>query len=186
MKTIPNRLNSDFALIAAYSEILGEREGTPAGGLPAGYDGGNSSNQMMELCHRLETQFYPACACGLAQQIGRCVFSHLLRQENKLPGLTDRSFRLMPGRLRLLKGFGQLEKLMEKIFGIPVTLVDAVDDIQINMRDDCVPHDLIPHLEAGFIQEFIHWVSGGKPHLVSVKDGNSGWTVVVGKQPLDA
>ena len=32
-----------------------------------------------------------------------------------------------------------------------------------------VEHELIPHLETGFIQEYIHWVCGGKPHAVSVE-----------------
>jgi hypothetical protein len=142
-------------------------------------------DRLKDLCNCLLTHFQPSCACGLAQQIGRSAFIHLLRGKNGQTGLTDQSIRLMPGKLRLMRGFDQLETMIKDVFEIPVTMVDDPDVIQIKTNETSNQHDLIPYMEAGFIQEFVHWVSGGKPHAVKVKSGQPGWTVVVGKEPLD-
>lgn len=171
------------AFITAYNEVMGEIDGSVT---RAQSDFEGSSMYLTGLCDRLAAHFQSPCACGLAQQIGRSAFIHLFRQNNGLSGLTDQSFRLMPGRLRLMRGFDQLEKLIERIFEISVDVVDAVDTIRMKTNDDSTQHDLIPYLEAGFIQEYLHWVSGGKPHTVMVEGRRPDWSVVVDKQPLDA
>jgi len=182
MNTTHHRLSPGSAFTTAFTEVLGEIDGyVIKNQLVAESD----SDHLMELCSRLAAHYNPACACGLAQQIGCSVFTHLLRENNGLTGLTGQSYRLMPGRLRLMRGFNQLETLIEDVFEIPVAVVDAADAIQLKTSDGSARHNLIPHLEAGFIQEFIHWVSGGKFYQVMVSGGQPGWSVVVGKQPLD-
>lgn len=183
MNTTHHRPSPCSAFTNAFTEVLGEIDGL------AGEDqlvAENSSDRLMELCNRLASHYNPVCACGLAQQIGRSAFTHLLRENNGLTGLTGQSFRLMPGRLRLMRGFNQLETLIEDVFEIPVAVIDAADAIQLKTSDESARHDLIPYLEAGFIQEFVQWVSGGKFHQVMVNGGPPGWSVVVGKQPLDS
>ncbi len=173
---------SGSAINTAFAEVLGEIAGNIRKNQT---DSGNSSDRLLDLCDRLAARYNPACACGLAQQIGRSTFTHLFRKNYGLTGLTDQSFRLMSGRLRLAQGFSQLELLIKDIFEIPVVVVDAADVIRLKTNEGSTRHNLIPYLEAGFIQEFINWVSGGKLHPVRVDDESQGWSVVVGKQPLD-
>jgi hypothetical protein len=172
MNTIsPNSL-SDRAFSAASFEILGDACG-PAVGLA-------------ELCDYLGMNFNPACACGLAQQIGRSAFTHLVRGTNGLDNLTVQSFDLLPVKLRLSRGLEPLEKLIETLFDIPVQMVDDRDAIRLETTECYKGHALIPHLETGFIQEYVHWASGGKFHPVSMNASTPGWTIQIGKQPLES
>ena len=166
---------------AAFSEVLGDlsKVGCPV------KTADEKQESLTELCECLGTHFNPACACGLAQQIGRSAFTHLVRSTNGLEDLTEQSFRLLPAKLRLARGLDHLEKLIEELFGIPVEVIDASDAIRLETTERQNGNSLIPHLETGFIQEFILWVSGGKPYPVSVHTGQPGWSILIGKQPFD-
>ncbi len=178
MKIIQSNFSAGPAFSDAFVEVLGEVDRYDCKGqIAIDID----VDHLQELCNCLAAHFNQNCACGLAQQIGRSAFSHLLRGKNGQTGLTDQSFRLMSGRLRLMRGFDKLEALIEDIFKIPVNMVDAADAIQIKTHETSVQHDLIPYLEAGFIQEFVQWVSGGKPHAVKVK-ARAVWLVGRGRQ----
>jgi hypothetical protein len=165
---------------AAFTEVLGDL-GT-AGCLERPPEEGVC---LTELCECLGTHFERACACGLAQQIGRSAFTHLVRSASGLEDLTEQSFRLLPEKMRLTRGLEHLEKLVEELFGIPVEVVDTSDAISLETAGHSGEHQLIPHMETGFIQEFVLWVGGGKPHPVSVHTGKPGWSILIGKQPFD-
>jgi hypothetical protein len=165
----------------AFSEVLGDLG-------KAGYPAQSTDDNiecLTELCECLGTHFGQACACGLAQQIGRSAFTHLVRSANGLEDLMEQSFRLLPEKMRLTRGLGHLEKLVEELFGIPVEMIDGSDTISLETSDYLGEHQLIPHMETGFIQEFILWVGGGKPHPVSIHTGKPGWSILIGKQPFD-
>jgi len=166
---------------AAFSEVLGDlgKAGCPVQSTD------DQVECLTELCECLGTHFDQACACGLAQQIGRSTFTHLVRSATGLEDLMEQSFRLLPEKMRLRRGLGHLEKLVEELFGIPVEVIDTSDTISLETAEHPGEHQLIPHLETGFIQEFILWVGGGKPHPVSVHIGQPGWSILIGKQPFD-
>jgi hypothetical protein len=169
---------SNCAFNAAYYEVLGNDDQPISDIKTAGY--------LSVLCDRLSLNFTPTCACGLAQQIGRSAFTHLVRTSKDMDLLSDLSFRLLPAKQRLIKGMAPLEKLIEDLFGIPVRVVDGTDTIRLVTSENGAGHELIPYLETGFIQEYTHWVCGGKPHLVSLNAQAPGWCVQIGKQPLES
>jgi hypothetical protein len=166
---------------AAFFEVLGDFNKSNCQSAPANDD----RQTVLELCECLGTHFNPVCACGLAQQIGRSVFTHLVRKSNGLGDLTQQSFCLLPAKLRLTRGLEQLETLIEELFGIPVEVIENSDAIHLKTNERQNWNELIPHLESGFIQEFILWVSGGKPHPVRMTTGGPGWSIEIGKQPFD-
>ncbi len=165
---------------AAFKEVLGDlaKAGCPAQSKEEGVC-------LADLCECLGEHFDRACACGLAQQIGRSTFTHLARNASGLEDLTEQSFRLLPEKLRLARGLDHLEKLVEDLFGIPVEVVDTSEAISLVTTEHGGGNQLIPHLETGFIQEFVLWVGGGKPHPVSVHTEKPGWSIWIGKQPFD-
>jgi len=169
---------SSCAFIAAYHEVLGED------GLPA--NGAKETTGLATICDRLSNKFSPTCACGLAQQIGRSAFLHLVRSAAGMDRLTDQAFRLLPSKQRLAKGLESLEKLVEDLFGIPVQIVEGRDMIRLETRECEQGHALIPHLEIGFIQEYIHWVCSNKVLPVSLRAQAPGWSIQIGKQPLES
>jgi hypothetical protein len=175
----PDR-SPDSPFRAAFGEVLGDlgKAGCPEGST-------EERVCLTELCECLGTHFDQACACGLAQQIGRSAFTHLVRSATGLEDLMEQSFRLLPEKMRLTRGLGYLEKLIEELFGIPVEVIDGSDTISLDTMEHQGEHQLIPHMETGFIQEFILWVGGGKPHPVSVHTENPGWSILIGKQPFD-
>jgi hypothetical protein len=168
-------------LRAAFSEVLGDLGKAGCGVHSIDED----ARCVAELCECLGTHFDQACACGLAQQIGRSAFTQMVRRANGLENLMEHSFRLLPEKMRLTRGLGYLEKLVEEMFGIPVEVIDGSDTISLETTDCPGDHQLIPHMETGFVQEFILWVGGGKPHPVSVHTGKPGWSILIGKQPFD-
>lgn len=109
-----------------------------------------------------------------------------MRNSGGLDDLTDPSFLILPSKQRLTRGLQPLEKLIEELFNIPVRIVDDLDAIRIETTDSRDEHALIPHLETGFIQEYIHWICGGKVHPVSMNSNKPGWTIQIGKQPLES
>ena len=165
---------------AAFNEVLGD-----LGKAGCSKHSTEEGAGLTELCECLGTHFDQACACGLAQQIGRSAFTHLVRSATGLEDLMEQSFRLLPEKMRLTRGLGYLEKLVEELFGIPVKVIDTCDTVSLETAEYQGEHLLIPHMETGFIQEFILWVGGGKPHPVSVHTGKPGWSILIGKQPFD-
>lgn len=180
------QLPSNLAFTNAIKEVLGEIDASPGGRESALILNDNSLAHLVALCQWLDEHFPNTCACGLAQQIGRSAFTYLLRDSNGMNSLIDQTFRLMPGKLRMKQGFNYLEQLIEDIFEIPVVVIDVVDTIQLKTSDEHRGHILIPYLEAGFVQEFVHWVDGGKPHTIKVKGERPGWSIMVGRQPLES
>jgi hypothetical protein len=169
---------SNCAFNTAYYEVLGN-DGQPIADI-------KSAEDLSVLCNRLSSNFNPSCACGLAQQIGRSAFTHLVRSTKGMNELSDQSFRLLPAKQRLLKGMAALENLVKDLFGIPVQVVDDTDTILLETSGNGAGHELIPYLETGFIQEYTHWVCGGKPHPVSLNAQAPGWSIQIGKQPLES
>ncbi len=173
----PNTI-SIRAFNTAYLEVLGN-DGPPITDITTVED-------LSILCNLLSSNYNPTCACGLAQQIGRSAFTHLVRSTKGMDQLSDQSFRLLPAKQRLLKGMAAIETLVKDLFGIPVQVVDDTDTILLETNGHGVGHELIPHLETGFIQEYTHWVCGGKPHSVSLNTQTPGWVIRIGKQPLES
>jgi hypothetical protein len=169
---------SSSAFNAASHEVLGEDS------LPE--NGAKVTSCLSVLCDHLSRNFNPSCACGLAQQIGRSAFTHLVRNTGGMNQLSDQSFRLLPPKQRLAKGLVPLEKLIEGLFGISVKVVDDRDAIRLETAESRDGHKLIPYLETGFIQEYINWVCGGKPHPVNMIAQTPGWSIQIGKQPLES
>lgn len=169
---------SSCAFNAAYHEVLGED------GLPA--NGAIETTGPSAICDRLSKKFPPTCARGLAQQIGRSAFLHLVRSAAGMNRVTDQTFRLLPSIQHLAKGLEPLKKLVEDLFDIPVQIVDGRDMIRLETRECEQGHALIPHLEIGFIQEYIHWVCSNKVFPVSLRAQAPGWSIQIGKQPLES
>jgi hypothetical protein len=173
MNSSPIDSLSNRAFNAAFHEVTGEdcliENETKMG------------SSLAALCERLSRDFNPTCACGLAQQIGRSAFTHLARNTSGLESLA-----ISPTAVRLNGGLEPLEELVERLFNIPVQLVDARDVVCLETSGYCEGHALIPHLETGFIQEYVHWACGGKLHPVNLSAKAPGWTVQISKHPLES
>jgi hypothetical protein len=178
MKLDSQKNLSGCAFNAASHEVLGENSlsnKNPEGTIC-----------LSALCDHLSMNFHSTCACGLAQQIGRSAFTHLVRNAKNIDQLSDLTFRLLPTRLRLARGLGSLEKLVEGLFRIPVQVIEDEHSINLETMNSHESHTLLPYLEAGFIQEYIHWVSGGKLHPIKLIAQEPGWSIQVGKSPLES
>jgi hypothetical protein len=178
MELKPLKSLSERVFETAYQEVLGDdcyaRTGT------------GTAPGLVDLCECLGRNYNPNCACGLAQQIGRSAFTQLARTMNGLDRLTDQSFRLLPAKQRLTRGMAVLKQLLEELFGISVRVIDDQDTIRLETTGHQGRHVLIPHLETGFIEEYILWMCGGKPHPISVHPDTPGWFIQIGKQPLES
>jgi hypothetical protein len=151
---------------------------------------GLTNERLGELRSRMDSLYGKTGASGLAICSGRAAFKYLLKKQGKELGFEDAAYRFLPTRLKIRKGLEILAQWMEKIYALPVNVINDERDFHFRLGDPEHDHDLaLCDFTAGLLQGFLAWTSGGKYYLVREIEcravGASGCDFQVGKIPLE-
>ncbi len=122
----------------------------------------------------LEETYGTRAGCGLTMRIGRVSFIYMLREYGAEVGLTDQAYKLLPHSMRMMKGNEIFAFLFMQLAACRVR--QEHDDQVITWIIE--PAAGLPShrqktplcmLAAGFLQEALTWMSGGKVFRVETR-----------------
>jgi predicted hydrocarbon binding protein len=122
----------------------------------------------------LEETYGSRAGCGLTMRIGRVCFIYILREYGAEVGLTDQAFKLLPQSMRMKKGNEMFAFLFMQLAACRVRqeqddkvitwIIEPVEALPGNGRKTS-----LGMLAAGFLQEALTWMSGGKVFQVETR-----------------
>ena len=124
------------------------------------------------LHQALERLYGPRGGRGLALRAGRASFKYGLREFGPMLGVSDLAFRLLPLTMKLkagIDGFAQVfNRYTDQVVHVeerPEALAFHIDRCPLcwNRRTD----GACCHLQVGFLQEGLSWLSGGRSFVVT-------------------
>ena len=141
----------------------------------------------------LENAYGDLAGRGLALRVGRASLRYRLREFGRELCLTDLSFRLQPLQTKLKTGIEAIAAVFNNYTDQQVYLEREEKSIiwQIKRCPFCwerQAEDPCCHLEVGFLQEALFWISGGKHFEVEEKKciacGDSMCTININRTPV--
>jgi predicted hydrocarbon binding protein len=141
----------------------------------------------------LEEAYGSRAGCGLTMRIGRVCFIYMLREYGAEVGLTDQAFKLLPHSMRMKKGNEMFAFLFMELAACQVRQENSDQTITWIIEPDVkLPSDLrktpLCMLAAGYLQEALTWMSGGKVFRVESRcdpqDDVSMCRVVIDRVPV--
>lgn len=185
--------NLSTVIFAGLEEIIGSAGLDELGARPAEETAQACASKWMASFGRLEARFGRNGAQGVALRAGRASFHYWLRQFGETLHLAQLEYRLKPAAQRLRFGFEAIAQTLQSQWGLDIEVVE--DDLCWRWRlADCSGYHPSEYSTccsylAGFLQEYLSWISGGKYFPVSlsqpVEQGQPICEVTLRKQPLD-
>jgi hypothetical protein len=147
-----------------------------------------------QLNEAMETMYGPRGGRALSLRAGRKAFDQGLKNFGPMVGVADRTFRLLPLKLRMKVGLGAMAKAFSTTSD-QISYVEEKEDHFLYVIDRCPVcwgrHSDSPicHAAMGIIQEGLNWGTGGlrfKTAEVScIARGDSSCSFTISKQPID-
>ena len=161
---------------------------------PDNLERGISFESISAIQEALGALFGPRGSKGLNLRIGSVAFKNGLREFGPLIGVTDINFRLAPLEQKLHKGAELLAEIFNR-FSDTHVIIESNQDYIYWKIDRCPvcwnrqSESPICHLAAGFLEESMYWVSGGKTFKIEetscIAKGDSTCTIQIEKQALE-
>jgi predicted hydrocarbon binding protein len=163
------------------------------------YPPGNLSKQFdfadfAHLNEAMETMYGARGGRALSLRAGRKAFDQGLKNLGPMVGIADRTFRLLPLKLRMKVGLGAMAKAFSSTSD-QISYVEEKEDHFLYVIDRCPVcwgrHSDSPicHAAMGIIQEGLNWGTGGlrfKTAEVScIGRGDPSCNFVISKEPID-
>jgi predicted hydrocarbon binding protein len=161
--------------------------------LPADQDFDFPFSYISDLLVGLENSYGPQAGRGLALRVGRSCLKYDLREFARELCLTDLAFRLLPLQTKLSSGTEAFAALFNNHTDQQVRLDKDEKHIfwHIQRCPFCWERQSegpCCHLEVGFLQEAVYWISGGKYFEVEEKKciacGDSVCTIYINRTPV--
>ncbi len=157
--------------------------------------GSFSPAKLGRVLFALEEQCGGPAGRGLAQRIGRACFQYGLREYGHELGVTSTAFRLLPFPTKLKTFAGKLAEMFNGISGDCIQVVEASGKLQWRMErcpfceGQHAEHGICA-LPAGFAEEALYWLSGGKmfsvEEIACIARGDPACVLQVDETPLDS
>lgn len=199
----PNNLGR--LVLLAFEEVIG-RNGVKAvlklSGLesyighypPNTFDLGFPFKDLSALIEGIEQFYGPRSGRGLAQRAGQATFRRALQEYPDILNVSDLSFRLLPGKMKISVGLQNLVRAINEHSDQTLRLEEKEDAyllhcetcaLCINRQGDrpgC-------HFTVGILQEAMFWFSGGKYHPIEethcLAVGDPRCTIRIGRIALE-
>ncbi len=162
----------------------------PPGNLSKEFDFADFSH----LNEAMETMYGPRGGRALSLRAGRKAFDQGLKNFGPMVGIADRTFRLLPLKLRMKVGLGAMAKAFSTTSD-QISYVEEKEDHFLYVIDRCPVcwgrHSDSPicHAAMGIIQEGLNWGTGGlrfKTAEVScIARGDPSCSFTISKEPID-
>lgn len=162
----------------------------PPGNLSKEFDFADFSH----LNEAMETMYGPRGGRALSLRAGRKAFDQGLRNFGPMVGIADRTFRLLPLKLRMKVGLGAMAKAFSTTSD-QISYVEEKEDHFLYVIDRCPVcwgrHSDSPicHAAMGIIQEGLNWGTGGlrfKTAEVScIARGDRSCNFTISKEPVE-
>jgi hypothetical protein len=162
----------------------------PPGNLSKEFDFADFSH----LNEAMEMMYGPRGGRALSLRAGRKAFDQGLRNFGPMVGIADRTFRLLPLKLRMKVGLGAMAKAFSTTSD-QISYVEEKEDHFLYVIDRCPVcwgrHSDSPvcHAAMGIIQEGLNWGTGGlrfKTAEVScIARGDPSCSFTISKEPID-
>ncbi|HZW02447.1 MAG TPA: hypothetical protein VFF68_00865 [Anaerolineaceae bacterium] len=193
--TQPMPHNLSTVVVAGFEEIIGRADlaelfsAQPA--LETAPEAG--AQGWMGSLGRLEQRYGRCGAQGVAHRAGRASFHFWLRQFGEPLHLTQLDIRLLPARRRLQAGFEAIADSLQAQWGMAVEVAEEEQCWRWRLAG-CADSHLEGQVTccsylAGFLQEYLAWISGGKffpaGEIQRSVNGRQVCEVILRKQPLD-
>ncbi|MEJ2733027.1 MAG: 4-vinyl reductase [Anaerolineae bacterium] len=162
----------------------------PPGNLSKEFDFADFSR----LNEAMETMYGPRGGRALSLRAGRKAFDQGLKNFGPMVGVADRTFRLLPLKLRMKVGLGAMAKAFSTTSD-QISYVEEKEDHFLYVIDRCPvcwgrqSDSPICHAAMGIIQEGLNWGTGGlrfKTAEVScIARGDPSCNFTISKEPID-
>ena len=162
----------------------------PPGNLTKAFDFADFSR----LNEAMETMYGPRGGRALSLRAGRKAFDQGLKSFGPMVGIADRTFRLLPLKLRMKVGLGAMAKSFSTTSD-QISYVEEKEDHFLYVIERCPVcwgrHSDSPicHAAMGIIQEGLNWGTGGlrfKTAEVScIARGDPSCNFTISKEPID-
>ena len=115
----------------------------------------------------LESIYGSQAGAGIAFRAGKVSFKYFLSMFGDKLGFSDINFRLLPMNRRKLEGLSRISSEFRDTFGLQTTIRDKEAFFFVEIRDcfECAGETSAQpscHFIAGFLQEFLAWIGGGR------------------------
>jgi predicted hydrocarbon binding protein len=144
----------------------------PPGNLSKAFDFADFTH----LNEAMESMYGPRGGRALALRAGRKAFDQGLKNFGAMAGVADRTFRLLPLKLRMKVGLGAMAK----------TFSTASDQISYVEEKDDSP---VCHAAMGIILEALNWGTGGlrfkTAEIACIARGDPSCDFYISKNPID-
>ena len=126
---------------------------------------------LSQLQVTLEKTYGPQAGRGFAMRVGQACFKYLLREYGVELGLTQQSFRLLPGSVRMVQVNETLAGFFSQFTDQPIRFEMDGKKLRWHVKQ-CPQSSGQPvggpgcALIVGFLQDTLYWVSGGKYYQV--------------------
>ncbi len=162
----------------------------PPGNLSKEFDFADFSH----LNEAMETMYGPRGGRALSLRAGRKAFDQGLKNLGPMVGIADRTFRLLPLKLRMKVGLGAMAKAFSSTSD-QISYVEEREDHFLYVIDRCPvcwgrhSDSSICHAAMGIILEGLNWGTGGlrfKTAEVScIARGDPSCNFVISKEPVE-
>lgn len=162
----------------------------PPGNLSKAFD----FTEFAQLNEAMETMYGPRGGRALSQRAGRKAFDQGLKNFGAMVGVADKTFRLLPLKLRMKVGLGAMAKTFSTTSD-QICHVEEKEDHFLYVIERCPVcwgrHADAPicHAAMGIIQEGLNWGTGGlkfKTAEVScIAKGDPSCDFYISKQPIE-
>jgi len=176
----PNNLGR--IILLAFEEVIG-RNGVKAvlnlSGLgaylghypPDTFDLGFPFADLSALILGLEQFYGPRSGRGLAQRAGQATFRRALQEFPDILNVSDLSFRLLPGKMKIRVGLQNLVRAVTEHSDQAIRLEEREDAFLLHCETCalCIDRQEAQpccHFSIGVLQEAMFWLSGGKYHPI--------------------
>jgi len=146
------------------------------------------------LCEAMEMMYGPRGGRALSLRAGRKAFDQGLKNFGPMVGIADRTFRMLPLKLRMKVGLGAMAKAFSSTSD-QISYVEEREDHFVYYIDRCPVcwgrHSDTPicHAAMGIIVEGLNWGTGGLKFKTSevtcIAKGDPSCTFVISKTPLE-
>jgi hypothetical protein len=146
------------------------------------------------LNEAMEMMYGPRGGRALSLRAGRKAFDQGLKNFGPMVGIADRTFRMLPLKLRMKVGLGAMAKAFSST-SVQISYVQEEEDHFMYFIDRCPVcwgrHSDTPicHAAMGIILEGLNWGTGGLKFKTSevtcIAKGDPSCTFVISKVPLD-
>jgi hypothetical protein len=142
----------------------------------------------------MEQLYGPRGGRAIAMRAGRQAFDQGLRNLGPMVGIADRTFRLLPLKLRMKVGLGAMARAFSSTSD-QVSYVQEHDDHFLYVIDRCPvcwgrqSDSPMCHAALGIIQEGINWGTGGMrfrtAEVTCIGQGDPACTFTISKTPIE-